>query len=64
MANIAPGYNHFAVSVDDLAATMDELEQRDVVAAVPPMDVPQAGIKATIITDMDGNIIELIEHIG
>ena len=64
MANIAPGYNHIALSVDDLAATLAELEQKDVPAVAPAMDVPQAGIKAAIIADLDGNMIELIEHIG
>jgi catechol 2,3-dioxygenase-like lactoylglutathione lyase family enzyme len=64
MENIAPGYNHFAVSVGDLAATLEDLAKKDVPVAAPMMDVPQAGIKVAIILDLEGNFIELVEHIA
>ena len=64
LANIAAGYNHFAISVENIAATIEELEKKGVQIAAPVMEVPQAGIKASMVTDGDGNLIELIEKIA
>ncbi len=64
LENIAAGYNHFAISVENIDSTMEELEKKEVQIAAPVMDVPQAGIRASMIVDGDGNLIELIEKIA
>lgn len=64
LENVVPGYNHFAITVDDIDTTMKELEAKGVQVAAPVTDIPQAGIRASIIVDLDGNIIEFIEKIS
>ena len=64
LEQITAGYNHFAISVESIDATMEELEKKGVQIAAPVMDVPQAGIRASMITDGDGNLIEIIEKIA
>ena len=64
MENLSPGYNHFGISVENIEAVLADLKQKGVEAAAPVMEIPQAGIKAAIITDIDGNVIEFIERIG
>lgn len=61
MENLSPGYNHFGIMVESIEAVLADLQQKGVEAAAPVMDIPQAGIKAAIITDLDGNVIEFIE---
>lgn len=63
MENLKPGYNHFGIAVESIHAVLEDLKQKEVEAAAPVMDIPQAGIKAAIITDIDGNVIEFIEKI-
>ncbi len=62
MENLNPGYNHFGIKVENIESVLENLKQKGVEAAAPVMDIPQAGIKAAIITDVDGNVIELIEE--
>ncbi|OJJ19483.1 hypothetical protein BKI52_22000 [marine bacterium AO1-C] len=64
LENFSPGYNHFAITVEDIESTLEGLKQKGVEVAAPVMQLPQAGIKAAIITDLDGNIIEFIEKIA
>ncbi|MEM9955854.1 MAG: VOC family protein [Chloroflexota bacterium] len=61
LENITNGYNHFAISVEDIEATLKDLEQKDVESLIPVQQIPQAGIIAAIIQDLDGNLIELIQ---
>lgn len=62
MEDLNPGYNHFGIKVENIESVLENLKQKGVEAAAPVMDIPQAGIKAAIITDVDGNVIELIEE--
>lgn len=64
LENIAPGYNHFAITVDNIEAVLADLQQNGVEAGAPVMELPQAGIKAAIIADLDGNLIEFIEKLN
>lgn len=61
--NLDTGYNHFAITVKDIEAILKDLKQKEVKAVAPVMKIPQAGIKAAVITDLDGNVIEFIEKI-
>jgi len=63
LTSITPGYNHFAVSVEDIEATLSDLEQKGVIIVAPETELPQAGIKAAMILDLDQNLIEIIEKI-
>ena len=56
--DLNPGYNHFGIKVENIESILEDLKQKGVEAAAPVMDIPQAGIKAAIITDIDGNFIE------
>ena len=62
MENLNPGYNHFGIKVENIESVLEVLKQKGIEAAAPVMDIPQAGIKAAIIIDIDGNVIELIEE--
>ena len=56
-----PGYRHIGVKVDNIDKLAKELSDKGIGAPFPPMDVPQAGIRAFLITDCDGNTIEFIQ---
>ena len=62
--NLNPGYNHFGITVGDIEIVLEDLKQKGVEAVAPVMTIPQAGIKAAVITDLDGNVIEFIEKIN
>lgn len=52
-------FDHFAVSVDDVDATFEEIDHHGIVQE--PADQPAAGARTAFIRDPDGHVIELIE---
>ncbi|HEY4025149.1 MAG TPA: VOC family protein [Candidatus Dormibacteraeota bacterium] len=56
----AAGYNHFCLVVDDLRATLRELEARGLTVSGQPVHGPDHNWQHWI-TDPDGNAIELME---
>ena len=59
------GLTHLALRVDDLDATVKELEEARVdVREETSIEVPEANAKAVFITDPDGTLIELIQQPG
>lgn len=63
IANLKPSYNHFGINVPNMEETLSQLKAKGIEPAAPVMEIPQAGIKAAVITDIDGNVIEFIENI-
>ena len=55
-----PGYNHFAVSVRDLDAMTERLEERGI-AVDGPVDVPATGRRLATIRDPSGFLVQLVE---
>jgi catechol 2,3-dioxygenase-like lactoylglutathione lyase family enzyme len=59
------GLTHLALRVDDLDATVKELEEARVdVREETSIEVPEANAKAVFITDPDGTLIELVQQPG
>ena len=59
------GLTHLALRVDDLDATVKELEEARVdVREETSIEVPEANAKAVFITDPDGTLIELVQLPG
>ena len=63
IANLAAGYNHFAIRIEDIEAIMAELQQKGVTILMPTTRVPQAGIIGAMISDIDGNLVEFIQKL-
>lgn len=53
------GWDHFAVSVDDLDSSLDEIDHDGVVRG--PEGGPETGARVAFIEDPDGHVIELIQ---
>jgi catechol 2,3-dioxygenase-like lactoylglutathione lyase family enzyme len=59
------GLTHLALRVDDLDATVKELEEARVdVREETSIEVPAANAKAVFITDPDGTLTELVQQPG
>jgi len=59
------GLTHLSLRVDDLDATLAELEAAGVnVLADTRIEIAQAGVKAVFVTDPDGTLIELVQQPG
>ena len=59
------GLTHLALRVDDLDATVKELEEARVdVREETSIEVPEANARAVFITDPDGTLIELVQQPG
>ena len=61
--DLGTGYNHIAVAVDDLDATLAELAQKGIEPERPPYRVGgETGTRLCFVRDPDGYRIELIDQ--
>jgi Lactoylglutathione lyase and related lyases len=58
------GYNHIAVTVDDMDATLAGLAEKGIEPEKPPYTVREGGPRLCFVRDPDGYRIELIELSG
>jgi uncharacterized protein len=56
----APGHTTFYVEVDDLQATLNQIETAGGSTVQPPMDVPN-GPSIALFRDPDGNLVGLVK---
>jgi len=61
---IGTGYGHVAVSVDDLAATLERLEEQGIDPEREPYRVREGSSLICFVRDPDGYRIELIDRSG
>jgi lactoylglutathione lyase len=61
---IGTGYGHIAVSVDDLAATLERLEAKGIAPEREPYRVREGGSLICFVRDPDGYRIELSDRSG
>ncbi len=59
--DLGTGYNHIAVSVDDLDGTLARLAEQGIAPEKPPYTVREGGSRLCFVRDPDGYRIELIE---
>lgn len=55
------GYNHIAVTIEDMDATLAGLAEKDIEPEKPPYTVREGGSRLCFVRDPDGYRIELIE---
>jgi lactoylglutathione lyase len=58
---LGTGYNHIALTVDDIAGTLERLAEQGIEAEKPPYRVREGGSLIAFVRDPDGYRIELIE---
>ena len=58
---LGTGYNHIAVSADDLDATLEKLAAEGIEPEKPPYRVREGGSRICFVRDPDGYRVELIE---
>lgn len=61
---LGTGYNHIAVTSEDLDATLAQLAERGITPEKPPYSVREGGSRLCFVRDPDGYRIELIEKQG
>ena len=59
---LGTGYNHIAITADDLDATLAALGEQGIAPEKPPYTVSEGGSRLCFVRDPDGYRIELIEH--
>jgi lactoylglutathione lyase len=59
--DLGTGYNHIAVTADDLDATLERLAGQGIAPEKPPYTVREGGSRLCFVRDPDGYRIELIE---
>ena len=59
---LGTGYNHIAVTVDDLDEVLPALAERGIEPEKPPYTVSEGGSRLCFVRDPDGYRIELIER--
>ena len=59
--DLGTGYNHIAVTADDLDATLERLAAEGIEPEKPPYTVREGGSQLCFVRDPDGYRIELIE---
>ena len=62
--DIGTGYNHIAVTVDDMDGTLRALADKGIEPERPPYTVREGGSRLCFVRDPDGYRIELIEKTG
>jgi lactoylglutathione lyase len=60
--DLGTGYNHIAVTVDDLDGTLERLAAQCIEPEKPPYRVREGGSRLCFVRDPDGYRIELIER--
>ena len=60
--DVGTGYNHIAITVDDLDATVDRLASQDIEPEKPPYASPSGRSRICFFRDPDGYRVELIER--
>src|ERR671934_500108 len=60
--DLGTGYNHIAVTVDDLDGTLERLAQKGIEPEKPPYTIREGGSRLCFVRDPDGYRIELIER--
>jgi lactoylglutathione lyase len=58
---LGTGYNHIAVTVDDLDGTLGRLAEKGIEPERPPYSIREGGSRLCFVRDPDGYRIELIE---
>ena len=56
------GYNHIAISVDDIDATLADLAEKGIEPEKPPYTVSEGGSRICFVRDPDQYRVELIER--
>ena len=59
--DLGTGYNHIAVTADDLDATLERLAGEGIEPEKPPYTVREGGPRLCFVRDPDGYRVELIE---
>ena len=59
---LGTGYNHIAVTAEDLDGTLERLAQQGIEPEKPPYTVREGGSRLCFVRDPDGYRIELIER--
>jgi lactoylglutathione lyase len=62
--DLGTGYNHIAITVEDLDAKLAELAEHGIEPEKPPYRVREGGSRICFVRDPDGYRIELIERPG
>jgi lactoylglutathione lyase len=60
--DLGTGYNHIAISADDLDATLARLAEHGIEPEKPPYSVREGGSRIAFVRDPDGYRVELIER--
>jgi catechol 2,3-dioxygenase-like lactoylglutathione lyase family enzyme len=55
-----PGYRHFCIAVPDVDAITNDLAAKGVTIVFPATNFPNLGVRASIVTDCDGNTLEFM----
>ena len=61
---LGTGYNHIAVTVDDLDETLPRLADQGIEPEKPPYRIREGGSRICFVRDPDGYRIEIIERVG
>jgi lactoylglutathione lyase len=62
-ANSVHGYNHMCFEVTDLEAAYTRAVSHGAVPVWAPRPAPEPGVRMAYVTDLDGNLIELIHRV-
>jgi lactoylglutathione lyase len=62
-ANSVHGYNHMCFEVTDLEAAYERALVHGAVPVWAPRPAPEPGVRMAYVTDLDGNLIELIHRV-
>jgi lactoylglutathione lyase len=60
--DLGTGYNHIAVTAEDLDGTLERLREQGIEPEKPPYTVREGGSRLCFVRDPDGYRIELIER--
>ena len=61
---LGTGYNHIAVTVEDMDGTLERLAEKGIEPEKPPYTVREGGSRLCFVRDPDGYRIELLERSG
>lgn len=60
--DLGSGYNHIAITAEDLDATLERLAEQGIEPEKPPYSLREGGSRLCFVRDPDGYRIELIER--